>query len=133
MTQYDNTKYLAFVLSNASREELIQAVPPSFSRVICHHVTLAFNFSERTFNLLLAEVDTQPNVVVSGHYLGDDIECFSVRINDRHQSEVNVQNYHITHSLRSPAKPVDSNRLLYYVEPTPLTIQVFGTIEMISK
>jgi hypothetical protein len=131
---YKSGCYLAFVLSKGSREDLIKLFPPTFEKVICHHVTIAFNLDEQMFDNIISTIGETPRVVATGFMIGKNIECFSIAINDINRSSINGQHYHITHSLESPAKPVDSNRLVTSDEPSrKLHAELFGKLELIKK
>jgi hypothetical protein len=127
--------YLAFVLSKESRAKLIELCPPSFERTICHHVTIAFNLDENLFDKLIDVISRNPKVVATGYLSnGKNLECFAVSINNAHRSLINGQHYHVTHSLQSPAKPVDSNKLVMGTDPLQLIqVDLTGTLEMIKK
>jgi hypothetical protein len=136
MTQikYIPGHYLAFVLSEQSRSELIKLVPPSFGRVICHHVTLAFKLDENLFEGIMEVIGEHPKVVVTGLHQCDNIECFAVDINNAHRLLLNSQRYHITHSLNDPAKPFDSNRVIAGTEAVKqMNVLLQGTVEMVRK
>jgi hypothetical protein len=128
--------YLAYVLSDETRAELLQLCPPSFDRVICHHVTIAFNLNEAMFNRLIEAIRQKPSVVATGFLRGNDVECFLVEVNGEHTGELTGQRYHVTHSLRDPAKPVDSNKLIVASKGVPtkkLNVQLSGTLQMVKK
>jgi hypothetical protein len=127
--------YLAFVLSKESRDELIKLFPPSFDRVICHHVTIAFNLDEGMFDSIVDTFGEHPKVVATGYLVGQNLECFTVEINGSHRLILNGQRFHITHSLQSPAKPVDSNKLITNSkEPNrEISAELTGKLEMIKK
>lgn len=133
---FDASHYLAFVLSDESRKELIQLFPPSFEKVICHHVTIAFKLDQQTFDALIEKITPSPTVVATGFLVGKDIECFIIEINGVHRSEINGQRYHVTHSLQSPAKPVDSNKLIAAEGHEPsrkLHAELSGSLQMVRR
>lgn len=131
---YKPGHYLAFVLSQESRADLIKLFPPSFGRVVCHHVTLAFNLDEGMFDAIMDSIGEHPKVVATGYMIGKNIECFTVDINGYHRLLFNGQRYHITHSLQEPAKPVDSNKLIASGEaPRKLQAELSGKLELVRK
>ena len=126
--------YLAFVLSKKSREDLLKIFPPTFERTICHHVTIAFNLDKTLFDRIIEAIGQTPKVVATGYLIGHNLECFAVSINNAHRLLINGQHYHITHSLQSPAKPVDSNKLVMGTDPSRLIhVELSGTLEMVKK
>ena len=136
MLKYKPGHYLAFVLSKESRDELIKLFPPSFDRVICHHVTVAFNLDEELFDNIIKDITETPKVAVMGYLIGQNLECFIASMNGAHRLLINSQRYHITHSLQAPAKPVDSNKLIASSRPgdwRELNIELSGKLEMVKK
>lgn len=137
---YTNGYYLAYVLSEYSRDELINFVPPSFGRVICHHVTIAFRLDQTMCDIITDVIGKHPTVYATAHLKGDHIECFEVEINGAKHLEVNGQQYHVTHSLEAPAKPVDSSKMLGATPAISNQIITFspkillqGTVELVRK
>ena len=113
--------YSAYVLSQESREALLNTFKPTFAEAIAHHVTYAF------------PDDSPPppidEALIIGHSVNHRIECVVVRIDgvcDRPRGGI----YHITLSLdrAQGAKPKHSNQLLKRqnwspVEP-PISIEL---------
>jgi len=131
---YEPGCYLAFVLSKESRADLLKLFPPSFERTVCHHVTIAFNLDEGLFDKIIDIMGETPKVIATGYLIGQNIECFTVDINNAPRLLLNGQRYHITHSLQAPAKPVDSNRLITGSEaPRKLNAELSGKLELIKK
>ena len=93
MLTYKPGHYLAFVLSKESRDELIKLFPPSFERVICHHVTIAFNLDQALFDVIIKNISDAPKVIVTGYLIGQNLECFTVSINGQRR-------LHILYSLQ---------------------------------
>lgn len=132
--KYQEGSYLAFVLSNAAREELIKLFPPAFERVICHHVTIAFKLNEPLFEAIMESLSESPTVVATGYILDDHLDCFTVEINGARRLLINDQHYHITHSLETQAKPVDSNKAIRSKLPTKtINIKLRGKMELVPK
>lgn len=101
--------YLAYELTNQSREELIHKFSPKYSEVICNHVTVKFP-AKSTDNL--------PENPKEAHVIGyadskDGIEALVVEING-HKQRSDGKLYHITLSLdrHLGKKPVHSNDLV---------------------
>lgn len=140
MTQlkYQPGFYLAYVLTDQSRNDLLKLVPPSFGRVICHHVTLAFRLDEEMLDKIMLTIGDHPNVVVTSHLKGENIECFSVEINGRHRLLINNQHFHLTYSLNDPAKPVDSNKMVtndpsVKFSTKDFTVKLDGSVKLVRK
>lgn len=133
--KYEAGCYLAFVLSGEARSELLKLFPPSFEKVICHHVTIAFNnLDQKLFDDIIKVIGEDPKVVATGYYMGHNIDCFTVTVNGAKMLGLNSQNYHVTHSLQSPAKPVDSNKLIKSDEPSRLVnVELTGKLQMVRK
>lgn len=105
--------YLAFVLSEASRAQLLSICPPTHSKVICHHVTIVFGISaEKLKKFQAAYPNTDPIVEATGIRIGEKVECFTVNVDGNSRRTFgDGQYYHVTLSVEPPAKPVDSNKL----------------------
>jgi len=119
--QYKSGTYLAFVLSEKTRSELIKKYPPSFSRVLCHHVTIIFNLTEEKLKQFQYDQerddDLEPIVRAVGICLGQGIEAFKVDV-EGEDRRYDGNFYHLTHSVEPPRKPVESNDLLKTRPPT---------------
>jgi hypothetical protein len=117
---YQPNTYLAFELSPTTRGWLLNMFPPKFSRVVCHHITVAFSFNEQQFNEIIKQLGEQPTFMAVGYLADKSLECIAVSLVQPGQSSQpgNASErplggyYHITHSLERDRKPVDSNKLL---------------------
>lgn len=130
---YKNGHYLAFVISERSRNELVSKFKPKFDRVICHHITLAFNLNESLFENIIEFMGNNPKVIVTGYICDEHLECFTATINGQSVLAVNDQHYHITHSIEPPAKPVDSNKAIREKTPIFCNIPITGSVELVKK
>jgi hypothetical protein len=113
--------YLAFKISEESRAELLRLFTTSFSKIVCHHVTIEFNLTPEKLRSYSFNKDTKVEVV--GYARGDNIEALAVEINGSNERR-DGSFYHVTLSLQPPAKPVDSNKLknkVGLVRPVRLT------------
>ena len=132
--KFDPNCYLAFVLSKESRSDLIRFFPPTFEKVICHHVTIAFKMDEKLFNGILEMIGEDPTVVATGYLVGENLDCFAIEVNGNGVLELNDQHFHVTHSLRPPAKPVDSNKLIRSGgESRKIHMELSGMLEMVRR
>jgi hypothetical protein len=99
--------YIAANLTEKSMQLLKEKLPPKYSRVFYHHMTIAFNPNEEIFNkyknLIGEEIDLQ--VFASCH----DDRAHAVLI-DTDKSE--NEHPHITLSCIEDEKPFYSNKLL---------------------
>ena len=107
---YKPGHYLAFELSQESRAHLLSMHQTSFSKVICHHVTMEFNLTAQKLKEFQAAFSDDPKVRVVGFAKGDGIECAAVSI-DGVKRRNDGSFYHVTMSLEPPHKPVESNKL----------------------
>lgn len=105
--------YLAFVLTDESRSLLLSICPPTYSKVICHHVTIAFEVSaEKLKKFQAAYVSVDPMIEVTGVRIGENVDCFTVNVDGSSRRTFgDGQHYHVTLSVEPPAKPVDANKL----------------------
>ena len=132
--KYDPACYLAFVLSKETRADLIRFFPPTFEKVICHHVTIAFKLDEQLFDAIIKKIGENPTVVATGYMVGQNLDCFTVEVNGMKVLELNGQHFHVTHSLRPPAKPVDSNALIKSGgDSRQVHMELSGMLEMIRR
>lgn len=101
--------YTAYVLSEESREELLEKYPPKYQKVIARHVTVKFGVPEGT------EPPEDADIKVVGYAdSGDGIEALVVSVNGTTQRG-NGKYFHVTWSLNPDThKPVDSNELIGY-------------------
>ena len=99
--------YTAYVLTDASRDALLEKFPPKYSKVIGHHVTVEFGVPEDT------ELPEDANLRVIGEAdSGDGLQALVVSV-DGTIRRPDGGTYHITWSLEPDRyKPVDSNTLI---------------------
>lgn len=104
-----NKMYTAYVLTDESREKLMEKFPPKYEKVIAHHITVKFGVPEGT------ELPPEADIKVIGYAdSGDGIEALVVAI-DGNSLRGGGKYYHITWSLDPDKyKPVDSNELIGY-------------------
>lgn len=105
------SQYLAFEITSGSRDALLNQFKPQFKhKVLCHHVTVQFNLTEENYERLVEELKGA-DLQVIGHQTGKGVECLVVAVNDN-PKRPDGKIYHITLSLASGHKPVESNTLL---------------------
>ena len=102
--------YSAYELTEESRAELLNSHTPSFSKVICHHITYQFPVKSKD------DLPPTPKTVkIIGYNVSRTIgvECFVVEIDGERKRE-DGSFFHITISVDEAkgARPVQSNELL---------------------
>jgi hypothetical protein len=112
--------YSAYLLTEASRAEVLSTFPPRFSEVIAHHVTVRFPSTDLPPPLTSARV--------VGVSRDERIECLVVEI-DGNKARPDGGTFHLTLSLdrAAGAKPVHSNEVIQRCgwEPvSPLELRV---------
>lgn len=122
--------YSAYELTEESRAKLLQEHTPSFSKVICHHITYQFPVSSKD------DLPPTPKTVkIIGYNVSRTIgvECFVVEIDGEKKRE-DGSFYHITISVDEAkgARPVQSNELLrkhsFNRMFNPITIEVIPKV-----
>lgn len=103
--------YLAFLLSEKSRADLLTRWPPLYPDVRCHHVTLEFNLTDEKLAFFMRALKGGADVQVVGYAKSDKLDLFAVTLNGQ-AVRPDGGYYHITHSLVPPTKPKESNDLL---------------------
>lgn len=120
--------YLAIELTEPSRSALLKAQPPMHERVIAHHVTLAFNPTERDLQAFPEGREIKLTVYASGA----DEKAQAVRVMlDENALRPDGKHYHITVSVSKLGKPVDSNKIEFFM---PLqAYELTGVVKLIQK
>ncbi len=98
--------YVAYNLTDASRDVLLERFPPRFENVVCHHVTVRHDVP--------AEHPLPEGGVlkVIGYALDEaGVEALVVEVNGTHLREVGGV-YHVTHSLAEGRAKVESNAVI---------------------
>jgi len=120
--------YAAYVLTDESRELLLKKYPAKYSKMIGHHVTIAFNVPLNT------EIPEAADLKVFGSKDSKDgLQSLVVSVNGNFfRPDGNM--YHITWSL-DPDKysPADSKKLLKdgeknWILSIPITIETVGQL-----
>ena len=130
--------YLAFVISDQSRAELLKQFTPLYPKVVCHHVTILFptNASQAIMvtglfdKMSLNELDVTVDAIISD----GKAEAFRVVINGDVERPMGGF-YHLTYSLMDNVKPVHSNKLfnsplvkIQHIQP----IKLSGKLEIVK-
>ena len=119
--------YIAAVLTEESREELLKQVPPTHPKVVAHHLTVSFNPTQFDFDLTYAShVEKEVTLTVTG--VANDAKAQAVSV-DGIPSE--NKHPHITLSLEQGVPAKYSNELMASVKVTPLNFQLKARIEVV--
>lgn len=98
--------YVAYNLTEASRDALLEKFPPKFENFVCHHVTVRHDVPE-DHPLPDAAV-----LKVIGYALDETgVEALVIEVNGTHLREVGGV-YHVTHSLAEGRAKVESNAVI---------------------
>jgi hypothetical protein len=119
--------YVAAVLTEKSRQELISKVTPVHPNVVAHHVTMAFNPTKQEFDTFYASYigRTIPVTIVG---VAQDDKAQAVTVLD---VPSNNKNPHITLSLADKVPAKYSNELLEKATVTPISLKLEAVIELI--
>lgn len=104
--------YTGYLLTEQSRKKLLEAFPPAYENVVCHHITEQFG----------VPVETDPpempkTVAVVGHINSKTgVEGLLVEINGSTKRPSGGL-YHITHSLAKGRKAVETNSIIDRATP----------------
>ncbi|MDF2435395.1 MAG: hypothetical protein JWP44_5026 [Mucilaginibacter sp.] len=100
--------YTGYLLTQASRKQILEAFPPSYKNVVAHHITERHNVPSDT---LVPEIPNSAQVV--GYVnSGDGIEALLVSINGETVRPDGKSFYHITLSLSDGRKHLESNNYI---------------------
>lgn len=118
--------YSAYILTETSRDFLLQRFKPMFPEVIAHHITFCFPDKGPPPEVSVVEV--------IGYANDDRIECLIAQL-DGETERPSGGTYHITLSLdrAQGAKPVHSNGLIkkgWQTLEKPLKIEVTAELVM---
>lgn len=128
--------YEAFVLTEASRHQLLQLFPPKYPKVIAHHVTHRFGVQkvESPYDLVFYGTP-RCDLHVIGYTEEDGIEALVCTV-DRGSRRPDGKTYHITWSLdpSKGKKPVDSNDMIARLGNRPVDpIRFCATLQYIER
>lgn len=100
--------YIAYLLNDKTRAQLLKAFPPKYKDVICHHITEKFGVSQ---DFKFEKKDAQIDVV--GYVDDGSLEALVVTV-DGVLYRKDGNRYHITLSLDKSLgrKPVESNGVI---------------------
>lgn len=104
---------LVFVISDESRNALLEICPPNFGKVSCRAVTIISDVSAGQLQKYKDSHDAEPEVYVTGYATDEKIECFTVTVADESRRRFGDGGlYHAVLSVEPPAKAADASKLL---------------------
>jgi hypothetical protein len=107
-----NNCYLAYVLTEDCRQELLSFYPPrGGKKAVCHHVTISYNLNPERLDYYQQLIASDPVLEVHTIICTDIIDFFRVKINGKHY-KTDQSMTHLTHSKLESAKNRDSNRVI---------------------
>lgn len=112
--------YTGYLLTEKTRGMLLQRFPPKYQRVVAHHITETFGVSKDH-----APPKAPESVEVVGYIdSGDGVEGLLVAVNSSVKRPDGAK-YHITWSLDTGRKPVETNIYVDKAVPVdPIEIEV---------
>lgn len=107
--------YTAYVLTQTSRKQVLEAFPPKYEQVICHHVTVQFGVPEGT-----PKPSMPRSIKIIGYVdSGDGVEALAVSVDGETVRPDGNSLYHITLSLAPGRRPVESNKYITQAQAVP--------------
>lgn len=107
-----NGKYLAIPIPAGDRDKLLATFPALYSKVIAHHITVAFNPHDMKPDKLKHWLEMPHDVTFIGTAFDDSIQAAIVEV-DGNKGRPMGGSFHVTISHEANRKPVDSNALLH--------------------
>ena len=136
-TANESAYYLAYVLSNACRERLVELYRPKFQKLVCRHITLWYptiNVSYQDLERMQIKLmnTVKPGSLAScGYAEGFGIDCAAVTLDDS-MERIDGGFYHVTLSRCLERADSESNQLRSSIV-TGTTHPLDGTFELIKK
>jgi hypothetical protein len=121
-TQTPFNMFSSYILTDESRNALLERFPHKHEKLVAHHVTFKY-----------PDHDIAPPIskaMVVGYSCNDSCECLVVELDDT-STRPDGAVYHITWSLRPGVRPVYSNTLIKKEGWTKLEVPV--PIDVINK
>jgi len=100
------TNYVGWLLPEFERERLLKIIPPVYSKIVAHHITLQYDVPDNE------PLPTTTSAEIIG--LADDgkgVQAVVVRIGGT-SKRPDGKTYHITWSLTGKRRPVESNYVI---------------------
>lgn len=124
-------KYMAFVLDDASRKEILGYFKPKYRKIDCHHITVKFDLTEADQKLF--DDLSGASLEVVGYQYGEGVDCVAVEV-DGSATRPDGGIYHVTLSLKGGHNAVESNDVLRAqgIQHT-LPFPIKGTLSLLDK
>jgi hypothetical protein len=149
----DKNKYLAFVLNEATRQKLIDALGERFRVRVCHHITMAHEIDQRVAERLQDLVTHgKCEFTAFGAHIGEDYATIGVQlsfIKDRSVIEgtnmvgartivtrIDGKRYHVTYERKEHISNRECEEILHLKKPfhfVPLDFKLEGEFQMLEK
>lgn len=130
----EGSHYLAYVLDDECRENLLSRVVTRHEVQVCHHVTIQFIIKPERLIDLQKLVDCNPKMEVRVLVESDTIDFFLVFV-DGKNIETDQSFTHLTYSRKGTARNRDSNRVikgeLDFTATRVMTIPLSGRFELV--
>jgi hypothetical protein len=107
-------QYIAFNLTEKSRQDVLAKIPPRFSEIFCEHITHIYGVSKETDGARSADLmPAKPRSVRAFAYSTDalGVETLLVEI-DGTKLRPDGKPYHLTISLAEGRRQMDSNTVI---------------------
>lgn len=131
--------YLAYVLKPELRDNLLVWYGARMRRhnvIVCHHITIAYDFTEEQVPLLQEFVDSNPTFTTLEYLMGDGIDCFTVKADAKTDRPLGGK-FHLTTARSSSRNNRDANDLLSGELPVFDSIEIIefleGSFQLIAK
>lgn len=131
--------YLAYVLDQRTRDNLLVWHGEHLrwhSVIVCHHITIAYDFTPEQLPILQEFVNTNPVFTTDKYLLGDGIDCFTIKANSIEDRPLGGK-FHLTAARSTSRSNKESNDLISGIIPTSNTHDAWmylnGSFQLIPK
>lgn len=111
---FKKASYLGFILDEDSRNRLLEACPPEFEKVVCHHITIAMGVTQGKLSKIQRYFPGEIEVTAIVNVVGEGVQAVVCAINSESQRKFHhsAGSYHVTISLADGHKPSESNHVI---------------------
>ena len=120
--------YLAFVLTEECRKEILSLYHKFHEVHVCHHVTIQFAITEDKLDYLQNLIDSNPRLEINGLVTSDRIDFFRVLVNGK-LIQTDQSFSHLTFTRKANARNRDSNLVLKGEIPHTGLLSAGGVLE----
>ena len=128
--------YLAYVLSDECKKWCLDNFPKRHEITVCHHVTIAYDFSDDDVEKLQTFIDSNPVFHISKFITSDCIDFLEVHVNGE-LMETSSSTTHLTFSRKLDSRNSDSNLVNKgFIQKTgewKASGLLFGEFQLINK